>query len=61
MSDTFYAAALGLVIPVLGISVCSRLLKHGRAALRGRKIKNRKDGLYTIGFAVRVGVLVAAW
>lgn len=60
MSDTVYAAALGLVIPVLGVSVFSKLWKHGRAALRGQKIREPEDGL-GLGFVVRLSLLLAAW
>lgn len=59
MSDAVYAAALGLVIPLLGISVCRKLWRQGHAALRGRK--NRDGSLLSIGFAVQVSLLLCFW
>lgn len=54
-----YAAALGLVIPVLATSVCRKLWKHGLRKARGRT--SPEGGLLNVGFALQASVLVVAW
>lgn len=58
-SDTVYAAGLGLVIPLVGASVCRKLWKHSLRHARGRS--SHGQGLVNITFVVQVLVLSASW
>ncbi|CAN0141504.1 unnamed protein product [Ectocarpus sp. 6 AP-2014] len=56
---TMYAAGLGLIIPVVGISVCRKLWSHGLRAARGRAAPDGK-GLLNVWFIGQVLVLGAS-
>jgi len=58
--DTMYAAGLGLIIPIVGTSVCRKLWKHGLRKARGRRSPDG-EGLLNVTFAVQVLVLSASW
>lgn len=58
--DTVYAAGLGLVIPLVGASVCRKLWKHSLRRARGRSCP-QGQGLLNITFGVQVLVLSASW
>ena len=58
--DTVYAAGLGLIIPLVGASVCKKLWKHSLRQARGRKCPEGQ-GLVNVTFVVQVLVLSASW
>lgn len=51
-----YAAGLGLLIPLVGLSVCRKLWTHGIRFARGRRSSDGK-GLLSLTFGVQVVVL----
>ena len=55
-----YAAGLGLVIPLVGASVCRKLWKHSLRRARGRSCP-QGQGLLNVTFGVQVLVLSASW
>ena len=60
MSETMFAAGLGLVIPVLAIPVCRKLWKCGLSKARGRASPDG-GGLLKVGFALQLSCLLVAW